>query len=41
MENVMTSMGEFPKNQCRLIDGAYHLIGDINIENSGEVYNCI
>lgn len=38
MENVITSLGEYPKDKCRLIDGNYYLIGDINIENSGEVY---
>lgn len=38
MEKVMTSLGECPKDKCRLINGTYYLIGDINIEDSGEVY---
>lgn len=38
MEKVITSLGEYPKDKCRLIDGTYYLIGDINIEDSGEVY---
>lgn len=38
MEKVMTSLGQYPKDKCRLIDGTYYLIGDINIEDSGEVY---
>lgn len=38
MEIVDTALGKHPKDKCRFIDGTYHLIGDINIENSGEVY---
>jgi len=38
METVDTALGKHPKDKCRFIDGTYHLIGDINIENSGEVY---
>jgi len=26
------------KNNCRLVDGKYYLIGDKNIENSGDIY---
>ena len=26
------------KNNCRLVDGKYYLIGDRNIENSGDIY---
>jgi hypothetical protein len=38
MEKVMTSLGEHPKENCRFINGEYYLIGDINVENSGDVY---
>lgn len=38
METVDTALGKYPKDKCRFIDGTYHLIGNINIENSGEVY---
>ena len=38
MEIVTTELGSYPKDKCRLIDNVYYLIGDINIENSGEVY---
>jgi hypothetical protein len=38
-QNITTINGEtHPVENCRLIDGAYYLIGDINLENSGDVY---
>lgn len=36
---VITINGiEKPRNECRLIQGEYYFVGDINVENSGDVY---
>lgn len=38
-QNITTINGEnHPVENCRLIDGAYYLVGNINIEHSGDVY---
>jgi len=40
MENIIKTISgkRAHKDNCRLIDGEYYLIGNINIENSGDVY---
>jgi hypothetical protein len=40
-EQIVTTINGDVKlrSECRLIEGEYYLIGDINVENSGDVYN--